>query len=303
MKMFPIDSKKTILKGAAVLCAASLLSACAQAQDSTQEAPLTPSSASVETTSESIPDTTEQTLLETGATITTPVETVDMSSVMEEALITVTSYEGIIGDYNFFDCNETQIFGDYSIARADYNGNDYLMLSYNGVALLAKEDGSDAKLFYDGQRLDLPFSCNFNVEYEFLKLQEGDFLGNSGRQLALIIPIETGSGIDVEELQLIDLDQMSVVPSYTMDKDYEDTIHSLFETHFAEIGMKEDFSLFHYVQYSIYDGLIFVEYGACDEDNNYLSFLEGSLTVKDGKLVLNPAVTFMDETCSSYPDA
>lgn len=241
-------------------------------------------------------DFTETALsLETGMTLVEPDETVDLSSAIEGASIQIISHDGVLGDYNFFDCNETQLFGDYSISLVSYSGEEYLMLSHNGIALLAREDGSDAMLFYDGRRLDLPFPCYFNIEYEFLGLYEGDFMGTGSRQLALVIPLETGSGIDREQLQIIDLESMSVVPLYTMDKDYEESIYALFEEHFAQTGMTHDYYLFNYVQYSISDGLIFVEYGACDEDGNYLSFLEGSLSYQDGTFILNPAMTFTDE--------
>lgn len=293
MKMFTIDSKKTILRGAAALCAASFLCACAHAPSSTDEAPFD-SSAVLAELSSALSDETILSL-ETGIKPTEPKETVDMSSAMEKVSVRITSRDGSIGDYSFFTCNETQIFGDYSIAHASYDGEDYLMLSCNGVALLAKEDGTDARLFYDGRRLDLPFPCYFNIEYKFIRLQEGDFSGDGSRQLALIIPMETGSGIDVEQLRIVDLDTMTLIPLPCDQEDYEESIYSLFEGHFAETGMTRNYYLFNYVQYSIHDGLIFTEYGACDEDDNYLSFLECSLSYRDGSFILNPAMTFIDE--------
>ena len=167
MKMFAINSKKVILTGAAAVCAASLLTACTQSQSATQELP-------VETSPTMVAETAALSL-ETAATFTEPEETVDMESMMEASEITISSYEGQIGDYDFFTCNETQLFGDYSIAWATYEEEDYLMLSYNGLALLAKEDGSDAKLFYNDRMLELPFTCRFNVEYLFINLHVGDF--------------------------------------------------------------------------------------------------------------------------------
>lgn len=296
MKHFTIDNQKnyhkTIRTGAAILCAASLLCSCTQTHGTTDEALLDSHPSAIETTQET-PEATQ--VVQTGATITDPAETVDMSEVMEEASIQHLGYTGEIAGYSFRECNETQIFGDYSISWADYDGETYQMLSYNGVALLAKEDGSDAKLFYQEQRLDLPFSCNFEMDYEFMTLQDGDFMGTGGRQLALIIPVATGSGIDVDELYIIDLDHMVLADSYTQKDSYQEDIYKLFEEHFAQTGMSHPYTLFNYVQYSIHDGLIFVEYGACDDDYFYISFLEGSLLYEDGTFLLNPAMSFMDE--------
>ena len=293
MNVFGTNTKKVFLTGAAAVCAASLLAACSQTQSATQELPAESIPATSIQETNSIQETSP--LLETAATFTEPAETVDMESMMEESSITITSYEGQIGDYDFFTCNETQLFGDYSIAWASYEDEEYLMLSYNGLALLAKEDGSGARLFYNGQSLELPFSCRFNVEYQFLQLCTGDFIGNGGSQLVMIIPIETGSGIDIEELQVIDLDSMSVVPIYTQDADYEQNMRSLFDAHFAEIGMTESYELFDYVQYMVEGSLIFTEYGACDEDGLYLSFLEGTVSYDGTQFSLSPAVSFTDE--------
>ena len=291
MKMFSINSKvnskKVILTGAAAVCGASLLTACAQVQSATEELPVeTPPIAAVETTAVS---------LETAATFTEPEETVDMESMIEASEITVVSHDGQIGDYDFFTCNETQLFGDYSICQAAYGGEDYLMLSYNGLALLAKEDGSEAKLFYDNRMLELPFTCRFNVEYLFLSLYTGDFMGSGGNQLVMVMPVETGSGIDIEDLQIIDLDSMTVVPIYTQDAAYEQNMRALFDAHFAEIGMDQDYRLFDYVQYTVEGSLIFAEYGACDEDGLYLSFLEGTIDYDGSQFSLNSAVSFTDE--------
>lgn len=287
MKMFAINSKKVILTGAAAVCAASLLTACTQSQSATQELP-------VETSPTMVAETAALSL-ETAATFTEPEETVDMESMMEASEITISSYEGQIGDYDFFTCNETQLFGDYSIAWATYEEEDYLMLSYNGLALLSKEDGSDAKLFYNDRMLELPFTCRFNVEYLFINLYVGDFMANGGSQLVMVMPVETGSGIDIEELQVIDLDTMTVVPIYTQNADYEQNMRALFDTHFAETGITQDYDLFNYVQYTVEGSLIFVEYGACDEDGLYLSFLEGTVGYDGSQFSLNSAVSFTDE--------
>lgn len=307
MKMFTIDSKRTLLRGAAVFCAASFLSACAPAPAATAEAPLESTFAVSETVSASEAvsvsgaldasaetsgaSTAESTALE----IVSTEETVGLSELMDETTITIQSYDGEIGDYSFFACNETQVFGDYSIYQASYADEDYLMLSYNGVALLAKEDGSDAKLFYDGKRLDLPFPCDFNIEYKYIGLYEGDFSGTKERQLALIIPVETGSGINIESLKVINLDTMSLLPLYTDSEEYEESIYALFEGHFAETNMNREYYLFDYVQYDVVDDRIFVTYGACDEDDLYLSFLSGFLHFQDGTLLLDPEVSFQDE--------
>lgn len=305
MKMFTIESKKTILRGAAAFCAASFLTACAPAAviETTPEASAPSMSASEASLSQetSAPwqtaaDTSESAPEQTYApTVEIPDETISLSELMEESSIQLKSQDGEIGDYSFFACNETQVFGDYSIAWATYQNEDYLMLSYNGVALLAKEDGSDARLFYDGTRLDLPFPCYFNLEYKYLSLHEGDFTGSGARQLALVIPVETGSGINIEELRVIDLDAMSLVPLDTDREDYEESIYALFEGHFAETGMTREYYLFDYVEYSISGNQISVRYGACNEDDIYLSFLEGELSAQPGGLFLGPDVRFTDE--------
>ena len=287
MNVFGTNAKKTLFVGAAAVCAASLLTACTQAWSATQELPVqTSQAATVQATAPS---------LETAATFTEPAETVDMESMMEDASITVTSNEGQIGEYDFFTCNETQLFGDYSIAWASYEGEEYLMLSHNGLALLAKEDGSAARLFYNDQSLELSFPCRFNVEYQFIQLYTGDFIGNGGSQLGKVIPVATGSGIDIEELQIIDLDSLSVVPIYTQEPGYEQEMRSLFDAHFDEIGMTESYELFDYVQYTVEGSLIFTEYGACDADGNYLSFLEGTVSYDGSRFCLDSAVSFTDE--------
>lgn len=301
LKMFTIDSKRTIIRGAAAFCAASFLTACAPA-GAIETPPQVTSLPTVE-----MPLASEEaTPFETGAAApseagtTAPAgefleETVGLSELIEESSIQIKSFDGEIGDYSFFACNETQVFGDYSIVQASYQGEDYLMLSYNGVALLAKEDGSDAKLFYEGARLDLPFSCNFNIEYKYLGLYEGDFTGAGSRQLALVIPVETGSGVDIEELRVVDLETLSLIPMYTDEDGYEESIYALFEGHFAETGMQREYYLFDYVQYEIRDDHILARYGACDEDDLYLSFLTGSLQFEEGALILAPKVSFQDE--------
>lgn len=238
--------------------------------------------------------------IETGATVTFPEETVDMSAMMEEASISVISRDGTIGDYDFFTCNETQLFGDFSISLAEYAGEEYLMLSGGGIALLAKEDGSDAMLFYNDQMLPLSFPCYFNLDYEFLTLHPGDFLKNGGYQLAMVIPMDTGSGVDIDQLQIIDLDSMSVIPMYTQQETYEQDIHDLFDAHFAKIHPGLDYQLFQYIQYHIEDGLIFAEYGACDEDNNYLCFLETGLTYDGAAIVMDDELSFQDHIHADY---
>lgn len=274
-----------------LLTAALLLGGCGLAHPDAEET-LHLDPPTMESTELSLPET--QPMVETGTTETQPVETVDMSSMMEEASIQIIATDGMIGDYDFFTCNETQLFGDFSISLVDYDGETYQMLSYNGIALLAKEDGSQAKLFYNDRHLDLPFSCYFNLDYEFLALHPGDFLKNGSRQLALIIPVATGSGLDIDELQIIDLDTMSLVPLHTQQEDYSHTIHQLFDDHFAQTHPGLTYELFQYVKYPILDGLIFVEYGACDEDGNYLCFLEGSLSYDGSQMNLDPQMTFQD---------
>ncbi len=286
----------------AVFCTCVLLSAaafagCAPEHTATDEAPI-PSHYHTE---EALETTAAETapLLETGATVSLPEETVDMSVMMEEAAISVISRDGMLGDYDFFTCNETQLFGDFSISLAEYADDEYLMLSYGGMALLAKEDGSDAMLFYNDQRLDLPFLCYFNMDYELLSLHTGDFLRNAGHQLALVIPMDTGSGVDVDQLQIIDLDNMSIVPIHTQNETYEEEMHSLFDTHFTQIHPGLEYQLFQFVQYYIEDGLIFAEYGACDDDGNYLCFLEACLTYDGATIILDDEMSFQDHMHAS----
>lgn len=274
-----------------------LFTSCAPEHPSTDEAPI-PSHYHTETTTETMPEETIP-LIETGAIVSLPEETVDMSAMMEDAAISVLSRDGMLGDYDFFTCNETQLFGDFSISLAEYSHEEYLMLSYGGIALLAKEDGSDAKLFYNDQQLDLPFPCYFNMDYELLSLHIGDFLGNGGYQLALVIPTDNGSGVDVDQLQIIDLNTMSMVPIYTQKDTYEADIRHLFDAHFTETHPDIDYELFQYVQYDVVDGLIFVEYGACDEDNNYLCFLETSLIYDGSTIVPDDELTFHDHIHAS----
>ena len=275
-----------------LLLSTAFIAGCAPDASSTDEA-LIPSHYHTEEAPETtIPETTP--LIETGATATVPEETVDMSAMMEEASISVISQDGFIGDYDFFTCNETQLFGDFSISLAEYSDEEYLMLSHAGIALLAKEDGSDAMLFYNDQRVELPFPCYFNMDYELISLHTGDFLGNGGYQLALVIPMDTGSGVDVDQLQIIDLDTMSIVPIHTEQETYEQDIRDLFDAHFAEIHPGLDYQLFQYIQYYIEDGLIFAEYGACDEDNNYLCFLEACLIYDGSMVVMDDELSFQD---------
>ena len=217
-----------------------------------------------------------------------------MSAMMQEISLSIISRDGMLGDYDFFTCNETQLFGDFSISLAEYGGEEYLMLSHAGIALLAKEDGSDAVLFYNDQKLDLPFLCHFNMDYELLSLHTGDFLRNGGYQLALVIPMDNGSGVDVDQLQIVDLDTMSLVPLYTQTDTYEQDIQDLFDAHFSEVHPGLDYQLFQYVQYDVVDGLIFAEYGACDEDNNYLCFLEACLIYDGSTFVLDDEMSFQD---------
>ena len=224
-----------------------------------------------------------------------------MSSMMSEAAITIIDRDGVLGEFDFFTCNETQLFGDFSIRLAEYDGEEYMMLSHNGITLLAKEDGSDAKLFYNDQAIDLPFPCYFNLDYEFLALYPGDFLRNGGQQLALVIPMETGSGLDVEQLQIIDLDAMSVIPIHTQNDDYPQRMTALFDDHFAQTHAGVPYQLFQYIQYDIHDGLIFAEYGACDEDGNYLCFLNASLSYDGTQISLDPEMSFQDHMNSSPP--
>ncbi len=112
---------------------------------------------------------------------------------------------------------------------------------------------------------------------------------------ALIIPVETGSGINIENLKVINLDTMSLIPLYTESDEYEESIYALFEGHFAETNMNREYYLFDYVQYDVVDDRIYVTYGACDEDDIYLSFLSGFLRFQEGALVLEPEVSFQDE--------
>lgn len=302
MKMFTIDSRRTIVKGAAAVCTASLLSACTFSPAPLLETTAAPfyTTAAVSVSHEetvsalpSFPDPSSVSV-ETGSTLP-PQETVDMKRVMEEADITILSRDGIFGDYSFRDCNETQLFGDYSIALASYQGEEYLMLSHNDIALLVLEDGSGARLFYDNRQLELPFLCPLNAGFHFLELYEGNFTGGQTRQLALIIPVATGSGIDVQELYVIDLDQMRLIPSYTDNETYQKHLYATFDDHFARTGITQEYHLFDYVRYSIRDGLIFVEYGACDEDNIYLCFMESGVSFQDGKFALTAGPAFVDE--------
>ncbi len=289
--MFFINHHKALTAGTILLCAL-WMNGCAPDATATDEAPLP----SYHLTEE-YPETTVETtvpLVETGATLTLPEETVDMSVMMESASISVTSRDGMIGEFDFFTCNETQLFGDFSISQADYDGDAYLMLSGGGIALLAKEDGSDAKLFYQNQRLDLPFPCYFNLDYEFLALHPGDYLRNGGHQLAMIIPMATGSGLEVDQLQIIDLDTMSIVPIHTQEETYEDDMRSLFDAHIAQVHPGLEYQLFQFVQYYIEDGLIFAEYGACDDDGNYHCFLEATLSYNGAQIAMDADVTFQD---------
>lgn len=295
MIKFSVNTRNSLLTGilcVGVLTSGCFFSGCAQDHTATDEAPLPNHPTTEETVTPTFPEI--QALVETGVVLTEPEETVDMSLMMEDASISVLSRDGMIGEYDFFTCNETQLFGDFSIALAEYAGEEYLMLSGGGIALLAKEDGSDAMLFYNDQRLDLPFPCYFNLDYEFLALHPGDFLQNGGRQLAMVIPMETGSGVDVDQLQIIDLDTMSLVPIHTQQDSYAQEMYSLFDAHFTQTHPGLPYELFQFIQYSIEDGLIFVEYGACDADGNYLCFLEASLSYNGAMIALDDDMTFQD---------
>jgi len=269
-----------------------LATGCAPQETATDEAPI-PSHYYTESVTD-LPQEEPTILVETGALLTQPAETVDMSVMMEDASISILSHDGMIGEYDFFTCNETQLFGDFSISLAEYQQEVYLMLSGNGVALLAKEDGTDAKLFYNDQMISLPFPCHFNLDYEFIGLHPGDYLRNGGYQLALVIPMDTGSGLDIDQLQIIDLNTMSIVPIHTHKDTYEQELHELFDTHFAQVHPGLEYQLFQYIQYYIEDGLIFVEYGACDEYNNYLCFMEASLSYNGAMIVLDQEMSFQD---------
>jgi len=275
-----------------LLASAVLFAGCASDHTSTDEAPIPSHYHTEEALETTIAETTP--LVETGATVSLPEETVDMSSMMEEASISIVSRDGMLGDYDYFTCNETQLFGDFSISLAEYAGEEYLMLSHAGIALLAKEDGSDAMLFYNAQKLDLPFPCYFNMDYELLSLHTGDFLKRGGYQLALVIPMDNGSGVDVDQLQIIDLDTMTIVPLYTHTETYEQDIRNLFDSHFTQVHAGLEYQLFQYVQYHIEDGLIFAEYGACDEDNNYLCFMEACLIYNGATMILDNELSFQD---------
>ena len=301
MIRFPIHFSKIRFVAPLCLCACSLpffLGGCSS-HEPTEEASLpshyhteaTETADGIKTTevSETVP------VIETGATVSASEETIDMSSLMEEASIQIVSRQGLLGEFDFFTCNETQLFGDYSISLAEYAGEEYLMLSGGGIALLAKEDGTDAMLFYNDQMLRLPFLCYFNLDYDFLALHTGDFLQNGGHQLALIIPMASGSGVDIEQLQIIDLDTMSLVSLYTHSDSYEQEIKTLFDAHFDQTHPGLEYQLFQFVQYSIEDGLIFVEYGACDDDGNYSCFLDASLRYDGFCMTLDEAMTFYDQ--------
>ena len=105
----------------------------------------------------------------------------------------------------------------------------------------------------------------------------------------------TGSGVDVEALHLIDLDAMVILKDNTQTAESREKIYALFEEHFAEIGMTREYYLFNYVRYRIQGNEIFVEYGACDADDIYLSFLKGRLSFPDGIGTLHPSPVFADE--------
>ena len=300
MNWFHIDFKRTFFRGAVTFFAASFLCACAQTPapnpDSTQETFFSELTTFVESKWEmtSAPDESPFSP-ENPSAPERPGETADLTSFTTESAITITDRDGMLGDYSFLECNETQLFGDYSIAQASYKGESYLILFHDGIALLAREDGEDALLFYNGRLLALPFSCYFYMGSSFLQLYEGDFNGSGARQLALVVPMATGSGIHVESLHLIDLDAMVILKDDTQSAESREKIYALFEEHFAEIGMSREYYLFNYVRYRIQDSRIFVEYGACDADDIYLSFMEGRLSFPDGTCMLRSPVVFTDE--------
>ena len=110
LKMFTIDSKRTIIRGAAAFCAASFLTACAPAG-----AIETPPQATSLPTVEMPLASEEATPFETGtaapseAGTTAPAgefleETVGLSELIEESSIQIKSFDGEIGDYSFFAC-------------------------------------------------------------------------------------------------------------------------------------------------------------------------------------------------------
>lgn len=300
MTMFPKDFCHHLGAAAfSVFMLSSLLlsTGCAPQDTAMEEAPI-PSHYYTEENTTPVPENSipedAAILVETGAPLIQLEETIDMSAMMEDASISLLNRDGMIGDYDFFTCNETQLFGDFSISLAEYRQEVYLMLSGNGIALLAKEDGSDAKLFYHDQMLSLPFPCHFNLDYKFIQLHPGDYLRNGGYQLAMVIPMDTGSGVDIDQLQIIDLDTMSIVPMYTQQETYEQDVRTLFDTHFAQVHPGLEYQLFQYIQYYVEDGLIFAEYGACDDDYNYLCFLEASLSYNGAGIVMDPEISFQD---------
>ncbi len=300
MNLFNIDSRRTILRGAVTFCAASFLCACTQVSaphpDSMQETFFPELTTFVESEQETTAAPDESPFSpEIPTTSGRPLETADLTSFTTESAVTITSREGMLGDYSFIECNETQLFGDYSIAQASCGGESYLMLYQEDIALLATEDGEDAMLFYNGRRLALPFPCYFYMGSSLLRLYEGDFNGSGSRQLALVVPMATGSGVDVEALHLIDLDAMVILKDNTQTAESREKIYALFEEHFAEIGMTREYYLFNYVRYRIQGNEIFVEYGACDADDIYLSFLKGRLSFPDGIGTLHPSPVFADE--------
>lgn len=284
MNMFQIDYKKKIFEGAALCCAASLLTACSRQipEQGTAPAPagkMISSALSVYFPGNNCIQTAVMPAIE-------PEPVSSCNAPGGQASIRILSYSGTLGDYSFQDCNETQLFGDYTLTLASFEKEEYLMLSRDQIALLAKEDGSDAKLFYQGKCLSLPSPCYFNIGCNLIELYEGDFLGSGGRQLALIIPVENGSGIYIEKLSIIDLDTMSLVPMYCDDPSCKDFISEQFASHFAAGNMDVDYHVYDYIHYAIYKNQILVTYGASDAEENYLCFFSSNLTVENGFLKL-----------------
>lgn len=275
--------KKIFWGGAALCCAASLLTACSHLSgQGALPAAMGKTVSTVFSADFSDAATLQAAILPVGQTASTA----PSSESEDPASIQILSYDGMLGNYSFRECNETQLFGDYTLSLVSFGEEEYLMLSRDQIALLAKEDGSDAKLIYQGQCLSLPFSCPFYVGCNLLELYEGDFLGNGGRQLALIIPVEDGSGIYIQKLGVINLDATAPVSLYSDDSSCQAYISSQFASHFSARKMNVTYHVYDYIHYAIYGNQILVTYGASDESGNYLSFFSSTLTAKDGKLEL-----------------
>lgn len=296
MNMFQIDDKKMLFGGAALCCAASLLTACCspcgvQADSSAMTGETVSAVLSTYTPDHDwVPyDTPFSSHTLSGEDMS--VSASDGQNI--QSPVRILSYDGVLGDYSFRDCNETQLFGDYTLSLVSYEGEEYLMLSQSGLALLAREDGSDAKLYYDSQWLSLPGSCNFCVGSDLLELYEGDFTGDGSRQLAIISPVETGSGIYIENLTVVNLDTMSVIPLYSDVPSCEEFICRQFASHFDSQHVTVEYRIYDYIHYAVRGDQILVSYGASDPDGNYLCFLNGVLTAQNGSLVLGE-MRFLD---------